>query len=548
MDMAALLGKLEAIGLWSYEWEDKLSAFLSVGSPVVVDIGAEMPGAKLSLELSRSEDDGLGLERYEIWLPRPADNPQPINDLIPTQVVEQMLREIDFPAVVPDDFSSRVGELKTFKQLSEVFEEMDFVELLFVEEFDLPDILRAREILDGLLVTYGAGNGLEGYLMRISDMHWKEKFYQVYPFPAELHASAVINKINEPGLLSALSDRALIGPIEKVIMEAKNLENLKAEMTKLGFSENLIGQMEAKMAANEPRFILYDEMQSEKGRVEMALHFNQSRHSEYYYFNKFDLVLEKQPPLAPGEKYFVSSQRQGEDVVLKEFEMASLAVKEFNSRMAASNDIRGAAQFYAGVSLADSKELATMGDGKLINIDKEFYKTLKNPSPGQTFYVEQGTGFSVSQGLNLLAGRSVFREDMLNVQKNEYTAWAKLDFDTPRDKSGNFHVKTFSEGYGYDLSSVLDRFDFKELANQDKRAELESALKNGDRAAVTVDIGGKKEAILVEAVPEFKQVNLYSLEGKSVKREEHVKPEQIAEVSLGKDRANKKEQEQGLGV
>lgn len=27
-----------------------------------------------------------------------------------------------------------------------------------------------------------------------------------------------------------------------------------------------------------------------------------------------------------------------------------------------------------------------MGDGKLINMDKEFYKTLKNPSPGQTFY------------------------------------------------------------------------------------------------------------------------------------------------------------------
>ncbi|MDN3588136.1 hypothetical protein QWY86_15740 [Pedobacter aquatilis] len=331
-------------------------------------------------------------------------------------------------------------------------------------------------------------------------------------------------------------------------MDAKNLENLKAEMTKLGFTDDLIGQMEAKMAANEPRFILYDEVQSEKGRVEMALHFNQSRTSEYYYFNKFDLVRETQPPLAPGEKYFVSAQRQGEEVVLKEFEMPSLAVKEFNTRMEASKDIRGAAQLYVGVSLQDSRELATMGDGKLINIDKEFYKTLKNPSPGQTFYVEQGTGFSLSQGLNLLAGRSVYREDMLNVQKNEYTAWAKLDFDGPRDKSGNFPMKTFSEGYGYDLSAVLDRFNFRELATLDKRADVETALRNGDRAVVTVNIAGKKEAILAEAVPEFKQVNLYSLEGRSIKREQYLKPEQVAEVSAGKEKTNKKEQEQGLGV
>ncbi|WP_316795344.1 hypothetical protein [Pedobacter agri] len=334
----------------------------------------------------------------------------------------------------------------------------------------------------------------------------------------------------------------------KMHMEAKNLENLKAEMEKLGFSEQLIGQMEERMAANEPRFILYDELQAEKGRVEMALHFNQSKSSEYYYFNKFDLVKEIQPPLASGEKYFVSSQRQGEEVILKEFEMPSLAVKEFNARMEASNHIRGAAQLYTGVSLQDSKELATMGDGKIINVDKEFYKALKNPAPGQTFYIEKGNGFTVAQGLNLLEGRSVYRPDMLDISKREYSAWVKLDFDGDTDRGGNFKTKTFTENYGFDLSAVLDRFDFRELASADKRAELEATLMNGDRAVVTVDMGGKKEAILVEAVPEFKQVNLYSLEGRSIKREEHLKEEKIAEVSLGKEKIVKKEQEQGLGV
>lgn len=334
-------------------------------------------------------------------------------------------------------------------------------------------------------------------------------------------------------------------------MEAKNLENLKEEMERLGFSENLIGQMEAKMAANEPRFILYDELQSDKGRVELALHFNQSRSSEYYYFNKFDVVKEVQPPLAQGEKYFVTSQRQGEDAIVKTFEMPSLAVKDFNARLEASKDIRGVAQIYAGASLGESKELATMADGKIIDVDKEFYKTLKNPAAGQTIYLEKGNGFTLPQALNLLSGRSVYREDMLNVQKNEYTAWAKLDFDQ-RDRGGNFHIKTFSEGYGYDLSAVLDRYDLVELKDAKAREVFEAALKNGDMAPATVELDGKKETILVVAVPEFKQVNMYSLEGKSIKRETVAKEEKLPQVGVekgkGVEKTNKKQQEEGLSV
>ena len=334
-------------------------------------------------------------------------------------------------------------------------------------------------------------------------------------------------------------------------MNANNLEQLKGEMTRLGFSENLIGQMEAKMAINEPRFILYDELQSDKGRVELALHFNQSKSSEFYYFNKFDVVREQQPPLAPGEQYFVSSQRQGEEAVVKAFEIPSLAVKEFNARLESSKDIQGTAQIYAGADLASARVLASMADGKILEVDKEFYKTLRNPAPAQTIYLEKGNGFTLSQALNLLSGRSVYREDMLNVQKNEYTAWAKLDFDQ-KDRSGSFQLKTFSEGYGYDLSAVLDRYDILELKDASARQAFEAALKNGDMAPATVELNGKKEAILVAAVPEFKQVNLYSLEGKSMKREQFAKVEQLPEVGVNKGKAveqsNKKQQQEGLSV
>jgi hypothetical protein len=354
-----------------------------------------------------------------------------------------------------------------------------------------------------------------------------------------------INKLRELGRNAYHNEN-----LKKAIMDAKNLENLKEEMAKLGFSEKLIGQMQAKMAANEPRFILYDELKGEKGRVEMALHFNQSKSSEYYYFNKFDLVKETQPPLAPGEKYFVSSQRQGEEVILKEFEMPSLAVKEFNSRLEASRDIRGAAQLYAGVSLQDLKELATMGDGKLINVDKEFYRALKNPSPGQTFYIEKGNGFTVAQGLNLLEGRSVYRPDMLDISNREYSAWVKLELDGERDRGGNFKTKTFTGGYGFDLSVVLERFDFKELSNPQWKEELEGALRDGHRAVVNVELDGKAVRLLAEAVPEYKQLNLYTLEGKSIKREQHLKEEKLPEVAVGKERSAKqgRQQQEGLSV
>ncbi len=551
MVLGNLAAQLERIGLSAAGLEDKVASFFEKDSPIMVDPLKGETRARFSLELRPGEDGEMELSGYELWQPRKILVPEHFSYGISTRGLEQSLTEIDFPAFLPPDFTALSLENRAYGQLADVFAEFDHMEFFFVEEGMREEISRAREMIDALLVKYGAGNGVERYLMDINDGYWREKFYEIFPFPPELHIQNVLNKINEPGTLQLLSDQSLGLPINEFIMDAKNLENLKEEMARLGFSENLIGQMEAKMAANEPRFILYDELQTDKGRVELALHFNQSRSSEYYYFNKFDVVKEVQPPLAPGEKYFVTSQRQGDDAIVREFEMPSLAVKEFNSRMAASEEIRGAAQLYAGTDLASSRELATMADGKIITVDKDFYKTLKNPAPGQTIYLEKGNGFTLSQALNLLAGRSVYREDMLNVQKNEYTAWAKLDFDT-RDKGGNFHVKTFSEGYGYDLSAVLDRYDLVELKDVKAREVFEAALKNGDMTPATVELDGKKETILVVAVPEFKQVNMYSLEGKSIKRETIAKEEQLPQVGVekgkGVEKSNKKQQEEGLSV
>lgn len=503
-------------------------------------------GVEIAVDLLVREYLGkLRIPEYAVFVPK----------LLGNDGVEERLRDEAF--LLEKDFRRTVGT----GEGHELFVEG---QLMFASE-------TARSCIDFLYRTDGSDDqGLEDRLRVVSDLcqsypagkQVAQTIYSVHPelrcmlnhrvqLPYTVRIGDALKLTGDIDKLRELGRNAYENEnLKKAIMDAKNLENLKEEMAKLGFSEKLIEQMQARMAANEPRFILYDELKGEKGRVEMALHFNQSKSSEYYYFNKFDLVKETQPPLAAGEKYFVSSQRQGEEVILKEFEMPSLAVKEFNARMEASRDIRGAAQLYAGVSLQDSKELATMGDGKLINVDKEFYRALKNPSPGQTFYIEKGNGFTVAQGLNLLEGRSVYRPDMLDISNREYSAWVKLDFDGERDRGGNFKTKTFTEGYGFDLSAVLDRFDFKELSNPQWKEELEGALRDGHRAVVNVELDGKAVRLLAEAVPEYKQLNLYTLDGKSIKREQHLKEEKLPEVAVGKDRSAKqgKQQQEGLSV
>jgi hypothetical protein len=404
------------------------------------------------------------------------------------------------------------------------------------------------EVVSTLLGRYPQGKEVSEVLLSMRPEYFKHLNTSI-SFPYTVKVNEVVKLINSPAEMMEISRRGFEHEnLKKAIMNASNLEQLKLEMEKLGFSEQLIGKMEEHMSRNEPRFILYDVLEADKGRAEVALHFNQSKNSEFYYFNKFDLVLEKQPPLEAGEKYFVSSQRQGEEVLVREFEMPSLAVKLFNLKMEGAKDIRGTASILSGKDVGSAKVLVAMEDGKITSVEKDFYKTLKNPSVSQTFYLEKGNGFTVEQGLNLVQGRSVYREDLLDISKHEYSAWARLELDKPRDRSGNFEVHKIYEGYKFDFGAVLDRFALSELDKPKAREVLETSLKNGNRAEVTVDMDGKKEKLLAVVMPDFKQINLYSLDGEVIKREQHQKPEVIADVSLGKDKGQKKGQEQGLGV
>jgi len=126
----------------------------------------------------------------------------------------------------------------------------------------------------------------------------------------------------------------------------------------------------------------------------------------------------------------------------------------------------------------------------------------------------------------------------------------KLDMDGPRDKYMNLNVNQYHDpSYGFNLKEVLDRFPFKELADEKLREKLESSLQNGDRATVSIEKDGSVLALRIEAVPRYSQLNVFSMEGKTEKREQFLK-EQLNEKVVDKSQTKAKvaNQQQSVGL
>lgn len=167
--------------------------------------------------------------------------------------------------------------------------------------------------------------------------------------------------------------------------------------------------------------------------------------------------------------------------------------------------------------------------------------TLKNGKPEedrtQTFYITKGHGVTAKEAFNLLEGRSVFKE-LVNKEKESYKAWLKIDFSSEKDeKTNNYKVKQFSDGYGYDLEKSLSRFPIKELGDSEKKDALFKSLQKGNLQQITVDKENKPTKFFIEASPQFKTINVFSDQHKTVKRE----------TLLQKDNKNDKGKDQGKG-
>ena len=406
-----------------------------------------------------------------------------------------------------------------------------------------PSDRNINRIADNLEKTYFTATPLD-HIVQTHNKREQEYDSKIF-FPPWVDFRDVERHAQSPAALEKFSWECYLQQFNNPnIMNQNNLESLKTELSTLGFSEHLFEKMQTQMKNNVPEFELTDRMNGIKGQVDFQLFFRQSSQSDFYYLNKFEVMLTEGKGLEKDQSYLIiaPSIDEGKNTVLQ-YDNAAQAIDIFKKQT-------GNAELAVGTSEKDSIRMAAMEEGKISFVDKDFSRVLRNPPMGQTFWLDKGKGFSASQALNLIEGRAVYRDDMLSKEGTAYKAWMKLDMDGPRDKYMNLNVNQYHDpSYGFNLKEVLERFPFKELADEKLREKLESSLQNGDRASVSIEKDGKVLSLKIEAVPRYSQLNVFNMEGKSEKREQFLKEQpnqKVMDKSQAKTKAASQEQSVGL--
>lgn len=150
--------------------------------------------------------------------------------------------------------------------------------------------------------------------------------------------------------------------------------------------------------------------------------------------------------------------------------------------------------------------------------DASLSNTQKDLKTDQAFYINKGNGITAKEAFNLLEGRSVHK-DLVNKAGEKYKAWIKVDFNSP-DEKGGFKLQQFSEKYGYDLEKTLTAYPIKEFADPEQKRNLLSSLEKGNVQQVVMNKDGKESKYFIEAVPQYKNINVYDQKMHTVKRQD----------------------------
>jgi hypothetical protein len=326
-----------------------------------------------------------------------------------------------------------------------------------------------------------------------------------------------------------------------IIMNLNNLQDLKREVNDLGFSAKVADELEKNIKAEPVHFTVKDQLPGDKGQVDFNLHFHKSNVSDTYSFSKYDATAGKVPPTVEHQSYMVLSENKDdkEKPLVKQFESPNEAIDFFKKQ-------KGTSELAIGESPESRELLASKENGKVNYVNDNFRAAYFSPSIKQTFYVKEGVGFTATQAANMVQGRTVHRQDLINPNRGEaYNAWIKLDFEQKKDGYDNFKLKQMNDpAFGFDLEKTLHNFKIKELADPAKKETIMAAMKNGDRLPLTITNKENKEvSVMVEAVPQYKTLDFYNENGTKQKRELFKKPD-VAEQSQGKNQGKSKDKEE----
>jgi hypothetical protein len=157
------------------------------------------------------------------------------------------------------------------------------------------------------------------------------------------------------------------------------------------------------------------------------------------------------------------------------------------------------------------------GNYVLENYKASLYNEEEKGRPKQHTFSHDSNALNTSQAYNLLAGRAVYNNG----------SWQQLDFND-RDAGGNYRIKHFRESYGFDIEKALAALPLKE----DSSDNLLSALRNGEKCAVTLSVGNKEANCRIVANPQQKEVGIYNEAGQKTTLPELNKKETVHKSNI----------------
>jgi hypothetical protein len=389
-------------------------------------------------------------------------------------------------------------------------------------------------------------------LVHLKDPSWRREHITERTFQEELVPADYLFDT-----LRACREMSLANPeliIKYEDMNRNSLEDFQDQAKALKMPAAMREEIEKQMETNVERISVTVQMPARKGYLEATAHMKRGGgDSEYYFFNKYDLALNNKAKPLPNEYQYVvkTAERDGkvlETPLIRRFDSPIAAIDFFNKQ-------NGTSELFTGKKneneLKEGQSLATMKDGKVDYVTKDFQGAYRNAVLKNTVYVNKGVGYNMTQSASMLQNGAAFRDDLVSRQGMQYEAWSVYKFDEPRDNYGNLKIQQYGSGYGFKLEDELKRYEIKELDDPKKTAELLEKLKDGERAVVTIVLpGAEAQKLFVEPVPRYGNINFYDLNGKPQIREKLVKPGMEKEKEFGAkvEQGKQKGQETGLGV
>ncbi|MBX2948002.1 MAG: hypothetical protein KF704_01890 [Crocinitomicaceae bacterium] len=160
---------------------------------------------------------------------------------------------------------------------------------------------------------------------------------------------------------------------------------------------------------------------------------------------------------------------------------------------------------------------ATLNFSKSTTTDYQFFNNYQlefkkgEETLKQTFYINRKQNISLDEAFRIMNGRAV-RKRLTNKEGQQYNVWHQNI--KPKNAKGELTMKKYYDAYGFDHIALLQHSGIKDVDKPQSLYELAGRLERGERVLVNKELKGETVQRLVEASPMYKNLNVYSTDGK----------------------------------